>query len=102
MADPVEHLKLAVAMEPIQTEAQAIAWLENLIAHAALARDACDAPVTPAEQQKAFQVWLVRHGSALGSLTALFRVGMVGQVAYGTMRNKIMAGMLPTVNGKRT
>lgn len=81
----------------ITTSEQATAWVEELTHGVVQARAACDAQPSADLARKAWATWMVRHGAALGTLLALHRVGLLSDVAYNVLREKVMATMMPTV-----
>ena len=90
---------------PIETEEQALQWLEELTHGVEGARAACDLAL-PSEggvsarlQQRAYHVFCVKHGSALGALGALLRCRKISPVAYETIRARLMALLAPTITG---
>lgn len=89
----------------IETERQGSEWARELVAGVTEARVACDVPAIPGmspdafrrEMTRRYHVFLVRHGSALGSLVALHRCGRLGDVAYNTLRERVLATLHATV-----
>lgn len=89
----------------IVTEEQARNWVLELVAGVEQARADCnvevpgDGAATVTFQRKAFTTWLIRHGSALGTLMALYRCRKLNDSAYEELRKRVMYTMLPTVVG---
>jgi len=81
----------------IATTEQARNWVVELTTGVEDARTACDVQTTPDATRKAYSVWQVRHGSALGALKALHRVGLLNDVAYNELRTRILATANPTL-----
>ena len=90
----------------IDTEDQARNWMLELIDQVKAARIACDVflghaqEVTVTAQRRNFRVFLVRHGSALGSLVALHRCGKLSDTAYNEFREIILKTLAPTIVGE--
>lgn len=78
-------------------------WIMELVHDVKVARLACNVTpvsaklITVGEQKRAERIWLVKHGGALGSLMALYRVGLLDDVAYTELRKEVMATLIPTV-----
>lgn len=53
--------------------------------------------ISAADQQKAYQVALLRQGNALGTLATLLLLGQISEIAYESMRQQVMATMRPKV-----
>ena len=91
--------------EQIETEAQAISFMEELVRGVKDSRISCniafpgDQSKTVGHQRKAYYVYLVKHGAALGALTTLHRCGKLGIVAYNTFREQVMGTLIATVVG---
>jgi hypothetical protein len=88
----------------IETRAQAIQWMQSLIAELKMARAFCDVVHTDQQfsvrqQRKNERVWLMKHGAALGTLLCLHRCDRLDTVAYNDMRKEIMETMQPTIVG---
>lgn len=89
----------------LDSEEQARNWVLDLVEGVKKARLDCniafpgDASRTVAFQRKAFHQFLVRHGAALGTLTALHRCGKLGDVAYNELRAVVLNTLTPTVVG---
>ena len=81
----------------ISTEEEARNWMVELTDNVESARQACDLTTVPREQRKAYNIWVTRHGAALGTLTALHRCGMLSDVAYNELRERVMQTMQPTL-----
>lgn len=96
MADP----RQAALPPKISTPDAAIKWCEELVIDVELARIACDSPALVAvdDQKKAFHSYLLRHGTALGAIGAILRVGLIQDVAYNALVTRVRATMLPTVS----
>lgn len=90
----------------IDTEDQARNWMLELIDQVRSARIACDVflghahEVTVTAQRRNFRAFLVRHGSALGSLVALHRCGKLSDAAYNECREIILGTLAPTIVGE--
>ncbi len=90
---------------PIKTKDDAVKLLEELIAKTRCARKDCnvvfpdDKGQTVRWQQKAYQRFLMLYGQALGSLTVLHRVGLLDDVGYNLLRERVMATLAANVVG---
>lgn len=51
------------------------------------------------EQMKAYRVFMLKHGGALGVITALHRAGRIGDVAYNELRQRVLDTLAPTLVG---
>jgi hypothetical protein len=89
----------------IDTEDQARNWVIELVETVKAARRDCnvmypgDQARTAAHQRKAYTAFLMKHGSALGTLMALHRCGKLGDVAYNELRQIAMDTLAATVVG---
>jgi hypothetical protein len=81
----------------ITSEAEARNYVVELVAGVKDARAVCDVQPSADLTRKAWVLWMTRHGAALGALTALHRVGKLGDVAYNELRQQVMATMAPTI-----
>lgn len=84
----------------LNSSEEAQRWIAELTASVEEARKRCDVVAevgTVRDAQRAAAVWMTRHGSALGALQALHRAGLLGDVAYNQLRDRVMATSLPTV-----
>ncbi len=50
---------------------------------------------TAGEQQKLYQVALLRQGNALGTMATLLLLGQISDIAYESLRQQVMATMTP-------
>jgi len=105
MTAPYEVPSTTDPADRLRTEAEAINWVTELLENVRLARMQCDVRIpgddqtTVRMQRQAERTWLLRHGAALGSIAALYRVGLLGDVAYAQLRKQVMETMLPTTTG---
>jgi hypothetical protein len=81
----------------IETTDAARGWILELVDSVREARFAIDLAIDTATQRKLERIWLVKHGSALGTLTCLHRCDMITATMYDELRTTIMATMIPTV-----
>ena len=92
----------------ITSEEQARNWVMDLVKDVEDARQQCNVSVpgdqvtTASLQRKAYRIYLVRHGGALGTLTALHRCRKLNDVAYMELRQRVMLTLVPTVVGSST
>ena len=90
----------------IQTEAQAINWMEEMIQAVLDARENLDVEIpddveaTIRWQTKAGAIYYVRHGACMGALTALYRSGKLSEVGYTKMRERCLQTLAPTRVGR--
>ena len=89
----------------LDSEEQARNWILELVEGVKVARLDCnvvfpgDAARSVAHQRKAYHQFLVRHGAALGTLTAVHRCGKLGDVAYSELREVVLNTLAPTIVG---
>jgi len=89
----------------IDTEEQCRNWILEIVDSVKTARAMCnivfpgDQAATVAGQRKAYAAFMVKHGSALGALMALHRVGKLSDVAYNDLRQIVIDTLIPTVVG---
>lgn len=89
----------------LETEDQCRNWVLELVDSALKSRALCDVVIpgdratTVREQQKNYRWFLVKHGSALGALMACHRAGLISDVLYEAMRQKIVKMRVPTLVG---
>ena len=86
----------------LSTEMEAVNWIEELVLGAEQARVACDVAADPEKAVRAYQTFLVKHGSALGSLMALHRAGLLSDVGYNELRARAMRALTPTMVARTT
>jgi hypothetical protein len=85
----------------IENTEQATRWIESQIELTESRRREVDEQLTAAGQRTAWTRWMLQHGSALGVVMALHRVGLIGDVAYNLFNERIKRTTVPTVDGKR-
>lgn len=89
----------------IETEEQAIQWLEELVRDTLAARALLNVPIPDARdtkvswQRRREAIYFMKYGSSLGSLMGLFRTGTIGPRAYSEMRQKVLNSLAPTIVG---
>lgn len=89
----------------LETEEAARNWVVELTQACEDARVMCnirypnDEGRTVREQQKAYRMFMVKHGSALGAVMALHRAGLLGDVAYNELRARVINTLAPTIVG---
>ena len=84
--------------DPIETEEQARNWLEELTVETEAARQECDFAPMVKDQRRAFIRWMISRGKSLGAVEALKRTGRLSDVAYATLRARVLATQVPTVH----
>jgi hypothetical protein len=89
----------------IDTEDQARNWILELVDGVKEARLQCDImfpgdqAATVRHQKKSYAAFMVKHGSALGALMSLHRVGKISDVCYSELRKIVIDTLIPTVVG---
>lgn len=88
----------------LESQSQAVEWMEELVAGVELARVQCDVTypdnkITMQEQRKAYRVFLIRHGAALGTVMALYRCRKLTDNAYKRLRQRVVNTLVPTTVG---
>ena len=89
----------------LESEDQIKNWILELVEESVRARDACnvefpgDRMATITHQRKAYAIFMVKHGAALGALLAFHRSGKIGDVLYNEMRERVLATLAPTIVG---
>ncbi len=89
---------------PLETEEAAINWMTDLIQTTMDARDNVFAVNLQASvsvagggvdwESKSLAIYYTRHGSALGALAGLFATGRISEVAWTTLRRKVIETLL--------
>lgn len=80
----------------INSPEEALRWAEALVTDVKLARAALNVPgITPIrELQRLERIYLIKHGSALGAIGALLRLGMLELNAYNTLVGAVRATLI--------
>lgn len=90
----------------LETPEQRLAWLQELVDGVLEARRVCDVEVpgfpeaTVRAQNSAWNVFLIRHGSALGAITALAAVGLIDNQARSELSKTVIRTLIPSVVGR--
>ena len=80
----------------IETEEQATNWMHELVDGVKRERVACDTARTRKQQQSSYLKYMIRYGSALGTVMALHRCRKLSDQAYAEFRQEIMNTFIPT------
>lgn len=81
----------------ITTEEEAINWITELIELAETARAECDIQTTASDQRAAYSKFMIRHGSALGTLTALHRCNKINDRTYNEFQQRALNSLAASV-----
>jgi len=90
---------------PINSYDDALKWAEQVVLDCEAARASCDVPVpamkstSVTELRRRESAYLLRHGTALGTLVALLRCRQISEVAYNTFVERTRATLTGSVVG---
>lgn len=87
----------AVLLSPIRTEAEARAWLLQLIDEVETTRRLIDVATDVRDQRRLYTRWMVFQGRSLGVLAALKRCGLLSDNGYHELRERVMTTSRPTI-----
>jgi hypothetical protein len=75
----------------ITTSEEAVRWCEKLAEHVEAARAESIFAVSIPDARTAYGVFILRQGSALGTMLALLRTGFLNATQYEALRKRVLA-----------
>ena len=90
----------------LETEEQAIRWVEERVIEMIRARQACDVSIpgdqaaTVIAQKRALWVFLTKQGRVTGALEALLLTGRISEICYVEQLQRALNTLVPSVVGR--
>lgn len=92
-----DQTQAQVQLSRLRSEDEARAWVLEQVKQCEDTRSAIDLCAGIREQRRLFCRWLMYQGRALGTVTTLFRCGMVSETGYQELRSRVMNTTKPTI-----